>query len=211
VVDQVVVEAAQHGRVGQIGGAAAAEELDVVDVAPGRWLVAVREDAALVAQDHGPAGWTGPGALRPAQVKDLTGAVHDRGQDLRITGQSPNRRRGQTEPGVEHPGGCLLAERVKVDRDRDLRPVRAGARLLVGGQGLLADLDERIGTALWSRAFIDVHAVPAGPLPGEWFDRRGERRGHLRRQIAAEPEPVIATIGHQRDPTADPSTLLGSA
>jgi hypothetical protein len=76
-VDVTVVEPAQQGEHSDVGLAAVDPVVDVVDVAPLRWVVAPLDDAAAVADGKGQALCLGHQTARPPQVQGLPRGVQD--------------------------------------------------------------------------------------------------------------------------------------
>jgi len=86
VVEQAVVDLAQHDAVVQGGFAAVFPWPDVVDLAPGRRSSAARVGAAAVAGGHGAAQAVGDGAGDPADVEGLAVAIQDDGDHGGVAG-----------------------------------------------------------------------------------------------------------------------------
>jgi hypothetical protein len=147
VVDEPVVDCAEHDQVVQGGGAAVLPFVDVVDLAPGGWAVAAGEGAAAVADRHRAAQSVGDGAGDPADIERDAGAVeHDR--DHRgVAGQLAQSLGGELPAELERGAGGAAFEVFEPDGDRQLRAPATGLGQPAARERLRADFGEGFGLA----------------------------------------------------------------
>jgi hypothetical protein len=134
-----------------------------VDVAPRRRGPATSEHAPPVADLGGAAdvGWDQAEAAAVVQWHPVR--AHDDAGDLPVAGQPP-RPCGRDGRAEAHVGGAAAGGRVgqvlDADRDEDLRLVPTQGRQGAGGEGVVAQLHQRIGQLLGPGPLVP--GAPAG-------------------------------------------------
>ena len=148
--------------------------------------------AAAVAGGDRAAQALGDGAGGPPDVQRLTGpAQHDR-HHRRVTGEHPQRRRGQAAAEIQGGGAGPLLQIGEPDQDVQLRsPPTGGGQ--GGGVGVVehpaARVGQRLGLALSGGA-----VVGAGARRGVGVDEGGDRVEH-RRVVEPADQPAHRRCG----------------
>ena len=109
--DEVVVERADQGQVGDVGSATCAPLGEVVDLGPRGGSIAARPSAAAVTGVEGQPLSGGGQAGNAGEVEGLTAAVEDCEHQVRPDGQPQGVREGQLDAGRRAGGGPVGVRR----------------------------------------------------------------------------------------------------